>query len=77
MGTHLNAFWLIWFQMQLSHIKMTEITRISRRGKATPTYSRNPFIEETIAGTKPKMRRIANTGNRLMIVAENGGDYLV
>jgi hypothetical protein len=55
---------------------MTVITRVSRRGKSTPTYSHNPFVAAAIAGSKPKMKRVTNGSNRLMILAEDTGEIV-
>lgn len=47
----------------------------SRRGLVK--HKENPFLEDTVASTKTRSRKITNTtGDRLMVVSENSGEVV-
>ena len=55
---------------------MTEPVEKATRSKRGLRYQKNPFIGNAIASTKSGVKRIAGTGNRMMVVAEDTGEIV-
>ncbi len=55
---------------------MAEQTERITKSKRGLRYQKNPFIGNAIAGTKTGVKRIAGSGNRMMVVAEDTGEIV-